>query len=139
MGTIIVDTSVLVKLFAPDEKDKIADYLLSCFYQKRLAFITLDIAIYELANTLKLSKKTSIETVSNNLSDVVAMQQKIITFSTELIKNGLALMDKFNLTIYDSVFVAAAEIEKIPLLTADYKHHKKEISKQIVHYREWKI
>lgn len=47
-------------------------------------------------------------------------------------------MDKFSLTIYDAVFIAAAEIEKIPLLTADYKHHKKEMSKFITWMEDWK-
>jgi predicted nucleic acid-binding protein len=137
MEKIILDTSVLVKLFALDEKDKIADQLLSQFIKKKLALITLDIGMYELINAFKLSKKSSTEIVIANISDVLAMQQKIITFSEELIRRGLELMDKFNLTIYDSAFVAAAEIEKIPLLTADYKHHTKKMSKQIVFYDEW--
>lgn len=137
MDKLILDTSVLVKLFSPDEKDKIADDLLSLFERQKLAFVTLDIAIYELSNALKLSKKASIEIVSDNLSDVLAMQNKIITFSLDLIKKSLVLMDKFNLTIYDSIFVATADSMKNPLLTADYKHHQKTMSKYILHYKEF--
>lgn len=139
MDKIIVDTSVLVKFFSPDEKDNIADELLNKFSRKQLLLLTVDIGIYELANTLKLSKKAPLQTVYQNISDLLVMEPKIITWSKEIIKNGLILMDKFSLTIYDSIFIAAAEIENIPLLTADYKHHKKNFSKQITHYKDWRL
>lgn len=138
MDKIILDTSVLVKFFSPDERDKTADNLLDRFTQKNLYFLTLDIAIYELTNTLKLSKKATVDIVSANISDVLSMNMEIATYSHLLLKKGMEFMDKFNLTIYDSVFIALSEMKKIPLLTADYKHHKKEISKYILHYREWK-
>lgn len=139
MEKMILDTSVLVKFFAPDEKDQTVDDLLMKFYQKKLLLVTLDIAIYELANTLKLSKRTSVEVVSGNIAAIFEMEPQIIKLSQELIKNGLIIMSKVSLTIYDSVFIAAAEMERLPLLTADYKHHKKEISKQILPYREWRV
>ncbi len=137
MGEVILDTSVLVKFFAPDEKDKTADQVLDNCAEKILSIVTIDIAVYELINTLKLSKKSSAPIIYDNVLAMYKMAPRIITLSQELIKCGLEIMEKFPLTIYDAVFVAAAEMEKIPLLTADYKHHKKEISKYIVYYQEW--
>lgn len=137
MGEVILDTSVLVKFFVPDEKDKTADQVLDKSAEKILSIVTIDIAVYELVNTFKLSKKSSAPIIYDNVSAMYKMAPRIITLSQELIKCGLDIMEKFPLTIYDAVFVAAAEMEKIPLLTADYKHHKKEISKYIVYYKEW--
>ena len=138
MENLILDTSVLVKLFSLDERDSIADNLLEKFSLNKLNLFTLDLAIYELANTLKLSKKVPVSVVFANIL-VVFKMKKIILVSEEIVKNSLILMDKYRLTAYDAAFVVTAELEKIPLLTADYKHHQKSISKNILHYKDFSL
>lgn len=137
MEEIILDTSVVVKFFSPGEHDHIIDKLLDQFSQKKLSLTTVDIAIYELINALKLSKKGDTETVYKNVLAIFEMKPKIISLSDDLIKKALDIMNNFPLTVYDAVFIAAAELNKTRLITADYKHHKKEISKYILFYEEW--
>ena len=48
------------------------------------------------------------------------------------------LMYKHNLASYDAAFVTLADSKNIPLFTADYKHHQKSISKNIIWLKEWK-
>jgi predicted nucleic acid-binding protein len=43
------------------------------------------------------------------------------------------IMQKFDIAIYDSLFVALAINENCQLITADKKHHKKEIYNKIVY------
>lgn len=138
MEKIILDTSVLVKLFSPDEKDIIADSLLSLHTQKKLSLTTIDFGLYELANTLKFSKRAKGAEIYQHLLTLFRMDLEVITFTNNLLEHALILMDQFPITMYDASFVAAAEIEKVSLLTADYKHHTKEISPSILHYQEWK-
>ena len=137
MEKILLDTSVLVKFFSPDEKDKKIDLLLDKIAQKKIKLILVDVALYELVSALSLSKKISSLTVFENIAAILDLEPEIISFSADLIKRGLIFMEKFNLTIYDSLFIAAAEQKKVPLLTADYKHHRKSISKNIVYYKEF--
>lgn len=137
MDEMIFDSSVLVKLFSKDEKGNTSEALLSRLISQSLSAVFPEIAIYELVNVLKLSKKAPIELIYTILTSLLKTKPRIIPFSEEIIKKGVETMEDTSLTIYDAVFVAAAETEKIPLLTADYKHHKKEISRYIVYYKEW--
>lgn len=139
MDKIILDTSILIKLFSPDEYDKTTQELIVRFSQKRLSFVLVDLAIYEFINALRFGKKATKEFIYNTIIAIFDLNPRTIVLSNELIKATLEIMEKSPLTVYDAVFVAAAELENIPLLTADYRHHKKEISKQIVHYHEWRI
>jgi predicted nucleic acid-binding protein len=138
MDTIILDASVLVKFFSDDEKDKISLKLLEQYSKQKCSFAILEISLYEMVNALKLSKKSSSKMTYEAVAAILEMKQKTIPFSLELIKKSLEIMDMFKIAIYDALYVAAAEIEHIPLLTADYKHQPKKMSKQIVFYDEWK-
>ena len=137
MEKIILDSSVLVKLFAPDERDVIADKLLLQHAQKKLILATIDLAIYELANTLKFSKRAKGDEIYKHLLTLFRIDLEIITFTHNLLEQTLNLMDQFPITMYDASFIAATQIENVSLLSADYKHHKKEISPAIVHFRDW--
>lgn len=139
MEEIILDTSVLIKLFSEDEQDRTSKSLLDNLLKESLSLVLIDLEVYELVNSMKLSKKLPDDYIIESISKLLETKPQIIHFSPELIKSALKIMTEFSLAVYDAIFIALAEIEKIPLLTADYKHHKKEISKQIVHYREWKI
>lgn len=138
MDKIILDTSVLIKIFHPSEHGAVADRLLSALSQKKLSFVLPDIALYEFVNALKFSKKADKEFVLQAIKTVFSLNPKIITYSDALIEKTLYLIDKYPIAVYDAVFIAVAEMEKIPLLTADYKHHLKKMSKQIIYYEEYK-
>lgn len=139
METLILDTSVLVKLFSKDETSEQTVALLAKLNNKSL-FITIpDIAVYELINSLKYSKNAAPALIMDILDVIMKMNLRIVNFSQELLKISVKTMDKYEITIYDAIFIAMSDMEKIPLLTADYKHHRKEISQQIMYYKEWKI
>jgi predicted nucleic acid-binding protein len=40
------------------------------------------------------------------------------------------------LTVYDAIYVALADMLEIPLVTADEKHHRRQISKNIVYLKD---
>lgn len=138
MDEIILDASVLIKLFYPGEQDKTSDNLIEKFAKKELSFVTLDLALYEFVNALKFSKNAKKDFIFSALAGILDMDPKIISYSSLLMEKILDIIDNFPITVYDASFVAASEMQRISLLTADYKHHKKEISKYILHYREWK-
>lgn len=138
MDQIILDTSVLIKLFHLEERDTIAERLLLAFSRKQLSFVILDIALYEFVNALKFSKKAHKEFILESITSILNLNPKIIFYSDMLMKKIVDVIDQWVITVYDASFIAAAELENIPLLTADYKHHIKKISKNIVFYNEWK-
>jgi len=138
MGKIILDTSILIKLFHPEEHDTIAERLLLSFSRKNLSFVIPDIALYEFVNALRFSKKAHKTFILESLRVVLSLKPKIISYSNALMEKILEIMDKSMITVYDAAFVATAELEEAPLLTADYKHHNKKISSNILLYDEWK-
>ncbi|MBI2641187.1 type II toxin-antitoxin system VapC family toxin [Candidatus Roizmanbacteria bacterium] len=139
MDQIILDASVLIKLFHPEEQDKIAERLLVEFNKRKLSFVILDLALYEFVNALKFSKKARKEFILSALTSILDLNPEIISYSNEFMEKILDLLDKFTITLYDASFIAAAEMEKIPLLTADYKHHIKSMSKHVLHYKDFDV
>jgi predicted nucleic acid-binding protein len=137
MDKIILDTSVLIKLFSEDEKDAVSEKLLSRLVSQTLSLIIPEAAVFELVNALKLSKKVNRKLMNEIIESLLEINPRIIHFSQELINKSLDSMYYSDLTIYDTLFITIAEIEKVPLLTADYKHHTKQMSRSVLYYSEW--
>lgn len=138
MTSIIVDTSVVTKWYAQHNEDdlKQAFRLLESCHEGTIAIICPRIILLEIANVLYLGKKLdqslcneSVRTFKNlctNLLDVDDTEQIVKT------------MYDHKLASYDAAFVSLAVKLSIPLVTADYRHHKKSISPHIVWLSEWK-
>ena len=137
MEEIILDSSVLIKLFSKDEDYATTAKLIAKFASESLSLVLLDVALYELINALKYSKNATSELISAIVDAVIKMNPRMITFSPEVSHEAIQIMEKFSITIYDSLFIAAAQLENVHLLTADYKHHRQEISPSIIHFRKW--
>lgn len=138
MEKVVIDASVLVKFFSLDERDKAIETILNQIKEKKLSLALPDISIYELVNSLKLSKDFNSEEIYAAVLTLLEIKPQIVKFSLPLLKRILLIIKRYPLTVYDALYIASAEIGKIPLLTADYKHHQKRISKLVVYLDEWK-
>lgn len=137
MRNIIVDTSVATKWFSQEKEEDFSKALAisTLAQQGKLDLICPEIILIELANVLYFSKKQSQEDCLQSLeffkgvcTELTAIED--LTLITELIYN-------YDLPSYDALFVALAITREIPLVTADYKHHKKSISSHIIWLSEW--
>lgn len=138
MTNIIVDTSVATKWYSFKNEDDLeeAQRLRGLIVKAEFSLICPQIIILELANALKFSKKMSQKDCLDSVGSLVDLCANLVEVpKIDLITD---LMYKYDLPSYDAVFVALADLMEVPLFTADYKHHKKEISKNIVWLKNWK-
>ena len=138
MTKVIVDTSVVIKWFFSENEADLgqSDNFLKQVKAGEVEIIVPKIILLELANVAKFGKKVDEDVCRQVLSTFNDLVTEYLDLpgSEELIKN-FYLGD---LTSYDAVFVTLADLKEMPLLTADYKHHKKSISPNIVWLSEWK-
>lgn len=138
MTSIIVDTSVATKWYSGKDEEELdrADKLRELIVEEKYFLICPRIITLELVNVLKSSKRMSQKDCLDSVNSLIKLCAELV----ELPKPDLVidLMYGHNLASYDAAFVALAESLDIPLFTADYKHHKKSISKNIIWLKEWK-
>ena len=119
--SVVLDSSVLVAVFFPEKR---TERVMEMLEEKR--FITVDLAIAEVTNVawkrcMFFHEKEEItkEALNNcitfitDVCDVLQMR--------DLISDAFSDAAKYSITVYDALFLAAAQKRTIPLLTMDAK------------------
>ena len=117
----VVDASVVVKLYLPEELSDVTEALFEAPGTK--SFFVPDIFYCECANIFwKNVRRLKIQPV-NAQSNLRGLMDLIIfpVSSTELLYDTLDLALEYGITAYDASYVALSEKLRIPLLTADRK------------------
>ena len=129
---VILDSSLIAAIFFKEEASERAERAV-----ENCDLITVDLAAAEVANVawkrvifFNESKEITSKALKGSI-DFITGVCEIIT-SQELLEDAfeIAIVDK--ITIYDSLFIAASEREKVPLLTTDGKLYEKVKSKRSV-------
>lgn len=84
-----------------------------------------DLLLYEVANALRYNPQFNENDVSEALDSILGMGMDIVTPTSEIINSAINLAFRYNITVYDSFYVALAKELEITLITADKKLHKK--------------
>lgn len=124
-GRIVLDSSVIAAIFFKEEASERAERVVEKYEP-----ITVDVAVAEVGNValkrvvfFNESKKTTSKALKR-CTDFIINVCDIIT-SHELLEDGFDIAVTEKITLYDALFVAASEREKIPLLTLDKKLYEK--------------
>lgn len=138
MTSIIVDTSVAVKWFSDENEDDIsqARELKQRIAEGEFSLICLEITVLELINVLLYSKKLPHDECERSIQALINLSGDIVSLPDS--HSIIDLVYQHKLASYDAAFVSLAMQKNIPLVTADYRHHKKSISPYIVWLSEWK-
>lgn len=123
--SIVLDSSVIAPIFFPEEK---TGQVMAMLADKR--FITVDLAYAEVSNVawkrcmfshenMKISREalTGCITFMNDICDVIPAKDLILDAFTDA--------HTYSITVYDALFLAAAQRYKVPLLTLDTKLYQK--------------
>ncbi len=138
MSGIVLDTSVIIKWFDSLEEDSDkADLLLSAIQSGEMELVLPHFAQLEIANILRLGKNFLEEKTKTFLTDFSNLEPKCAAFNPRQLLEISKMGYRENITSYDCSFVVASNFHDIPLFTADYGHHKKELSDRIVWLKEW--
>ncbi len=117
----LLDTSVVVKWFLPEEDSVRAINLRESHVRDEVQLYAPDILLMELANALRYSPLTSAEEIPQALELLSELNITTIEFELEILLSTVTLSLVNDLAIYDSYFLALAQALELPLITADRK------------------
>ncbi len=121
MDQVIVDASVGFKWFFEEEDSGKAILLLERFQKNEIKIIVPEIFYSEVANTYwkKVKKKLISVKQAMEFLDHIASLSLAKYSDFELADVGLENALRFNISAYDGLYLALAEIYLAPLITAD--------------------
>ena len=119
-GDALLDTSVAVKWFVPEEDSERAADLQRAHLRDDLQLHAPDILLMESANALRYAGLSE-ERILQDLETFSALCVEIIAFSIDVLNSAVSLSLEHDLAVYDSYFLALAQALDIPLITADQR------------------
>jgi predicted nucleic acid-binding protein len=129
---VILDSSVIAAIFFKEDSSEKAEMA-----AENYNLITIDLAIAEVANVawkrvifFDESKEIALKALRRGIDFITSVCEVIST--QKLLEDAFAIAIEDKITIYDSLFIAASEREKVPLLTTDKKLYEKIKSKRNV-------
>lgn len=119
--SVVLDTSVILKWISKEKEDHLAqaEELLVAIVQGKIQAVTIDFLLLELANVLLKAKKLPPERIEIAVKLVINLDIKMIAVSPQLIYASTVLAQKYNITLYDSIYLALAQERGTKVLTAD--------------------
>lgn len=121
--TLVLDASVTVKWFLNEENSDKAINLKESFLRGDLLIIAPDLITLEILNALRYNKKKEKEIVMAN-KDIFELGLNLIRVNNELLSKTIENSIKYNITIYDALYITLAQIHGTFLITADKALYK---------------
>lgn len=122
---VVLDSSVIAAIFFKEQASERAERV-----AENHELVTVDIAVAEVANVawkrvvlFSESREVTLKALKR-CTDFIINVCDIIT-SQELLESGFEIALADRITLYDALFVAASEREKVSLLTLDKKLYEK--------------
>lgn len=121
----VLDSSVVIKWFSNEEYTDIALKLRDMFVSGDIEIVVPDLQIYEIANALRYNKQIERADVDNAVKSLIEIGIRVISPKREIMKKAIDFSYDYDLTIYDSCFIALAKELNFVFVTADEKLYKK--------------
>lgn len=114
----VVDASVVVKWFLNEESSDKALSLLSLHGAGEIVLLIPDFCFLEVLNVLRYKRKdvNSLVEINKTLRDYQLHVEKV---DSSLLEKACILALKYNLTVYNAVYLALAHLYGTHLITAD--------------------
>lgn len=113
---VVVDTSVALKWFFPEEGSEAAKSLL----RNEIAAAP-DMLLYELTNVLQWKQFLSKEDARRLIADFMGCDVQMFAIPSHKFNRVVDLAQEFDITTYDASFIAMAELLETEMVTADRK------------------
>lgn len=138
--TLVLDASVGVKWFSPGDETALIQALAirDAHVSRQTLIIVPDLFYYEVTNAIIHKKFFSADTVHSVVSALFALGLRTAPVDAELLVNAVNVSRQFNITIYDSCYVATARSCNCPLVTANPRHQGQDLGCQVIPIEEWR-
>lgn len=123
---VVVDTSIAFKWFDADEvgADRARDILRQHLSGRQRIWVP-DLLGYELANAWSTKSRLTAKWVEENLKMLQKLKLHYLSLDFDLLENAAKLAKKYEVTVYDALYVVLAEEKRCKLVTADKRFAKK--------------
>jgi predicted nucleic acid-binding protein len=122
--SVVIDASAALKWQFKDESEsEEAVALLADYDELKVGFIVPRLFYYEIANAISIAvrRERMAEDVGEEiLDDMVSLEASVVD-STDITRTAYRNARKFNISVYDSVYVTLAEKNKALFYTGDRK------------------
>ena len=125
----ILDASVIIKWFVIEEDSDKAIFLRNEFIRGKSQIVVPDLVLYEITNALRYNKNISIDKINMVLEAIFEIEMNIVTPTLSELKTAIFISKEFEVSIYDSTYLALASLLDFQFITADEKFYKKIIAK----------
>ena|SRR3989338_1757655 len=114
----VLDASVIVKGFAREENSDKAIEIIKSHITNKTLIIVPELLFLEVINSFRFKNK-NIYALKKINDDLIKFQFKTEKLNKDLMDKTIEISVKNNLTIYDALYVAIAQLHGCPLITAD--------------------
>jgi len=122
---LVLDTSVILKWFLEENYSDIAVKIRKEFYEEIHEIVEPDLLLYEFVNVLRYNPIYTKEDVEMAIDSLIETNFNIVLPTVKMLKDALHLAKKYDITIYDAVFISLAKLINAIFITADEKLYKK--------------
>lgn len=119
----VIDTSVVLKWFRPDEPySSTALVIRRAYLEETLELVMPDLALYEAANVLRhrASETMAVQAVES----LFDLRLPIHRLDRQGLQNALRVSFRYQITVYDAVFLSVAQGLHLQLVTADRQFYQ---------------
>ena len=116
----VVDASIVFKWFVQEEGSEKALMLREKHLKGDVILVAPELIILEVVNALKYKKKDK-ETLIKINEALMMMQINLIPLNQFLVEKAINASTEYDLTIYDAIYLALAQIHGTSLITEDKK------------------
>jgi predicted nucleic acid-binding protein len=121
----VLDASVVAKWYKEESGTPEALELKEGYVRGDFGIVVPDLIIYELANCIRYSPGSDENDVSDIVGNFTDLVMDIVVPSVYLIDSATGLSYKYNVTVYDAVYLALARAVGAELITADKKFYER--------------
>ncbi|MFH1612262.1 MAG: type II toxin-antitoxin system VapC family toxin [bacterium] len=134
----ILDTSVVIKWFSKTDEGDLekADWLRESYLEEKVQLLFPDLLFYELNNVLRYKPDFDSEKIKKAVATIELMEIPIQSYRQQIGTEAVKLAIQYDITVYDSYFIALAKEESFKLITANHEVYKKVSSLPWVVYLE---
>jgi predicted nucleic acid-binding protein len=122
---LVLDASVILKWFLEEEYSDVALKIRENFYREIYRIIEPDFLLYEFVNVLRYNPVYTEEDVIKAVNSLIEADMDIVLPTIELLEVAVNIAKRYDITVYDAIYIALAKLISGTYVTADKKLYEK--------------
>jgi len=118
---IVLDASVILKWFLPEDKSSEAKFLREKHLKNEITICLPQLLVFEIANALVNKNELLLSDINLAIEILFFTNPKFFDCVEELIQETAKIARKYKITVYDASYIALARALSCKFITADKK------------------